>query len=170
MKEVGDLRSARTSDTEMWSLPSWFSVLLWSSIFDFIGDSVKRLHGSQKRLWTFNFVESAINNGDFWSWIKCILHYAMFKYGPHRLMCLNKRMGTRVWNVIWICLAQEIALLGGVALLELVSLWGWALRPSSWLPGSQSSTSGLEMKMENSQLLLHATMLLPRLWTESLNL
>ena len=43
----------------------------------------------------------------------------MFKYGPHRLMFLNKSMGTREWNVmVCICLAQGVALLGGVALLE----------------------------------------------------
>jgi hypothetical protein len=36
-----------------------------------------------------------------------------------------------------------------------VSLFAWALRPSSYLPGSQSSPSGLQMKMLNSQLLLH---------------
>ena len=46
-------------------------------------------------LWTFNIVETAIDYEDFESWTKCILHYAMFKYGPHRLMCLNKSMGTR---------------------------------------------------------------------------
>ena len=28
-----------------------------------------------------------------------------------------------------------------------VSLWVWALRPSSYLPGSQYSTSSLQMKM-----------------------
>jgi hypothetical protein len=40
-------------------------------------------------LWTFNIVETAIDYEDF----VCILHYAMFKYGPHRLMCLNKSGG-----------------------------------------------------------------------------
>ena len=28
------------------------------------------------------------------------LHYAMFKYGPHRLMFLNKSMRAREWNVM----------------------------------------------------------------------
>ena len=48
-------------------------------------------------------------------------------------------------GVIWICLAQGMALLGGMALLEEVwpcwgnvSLWGWTLRPSlllaAWKP------------------------------------
>ena len=70
-------------------------------------------------LWTFNIVATAIDYEDFESWTKCILHYAMFKYGPHRLMCLNKPMGAREWNVmVCICLAQGVALLGGVALLE----------------------------------------------------
>ena len=38
-------------------------------------------------LWTFNIIETAIDYGDFGSWTKCILHYALFGYGPHRLMC-----------------------------------------------------------------------------------
>ena len=33
-------------------------------------------------LWTFNIVATAIDYEDFESWTKCILHYAMFKYGP----------------------------------------------------------------------------------------
>ena len=38
----------------------------------------------------------------------------MARYGPHRLMCLNKPMGAREWNVmVCICLAQGVALLGG---------------------------------------------------------
>jgi hypothetical protein len=37
-------------------------------------------------LWTFNSVETVIGNGTFWSWTKCILHYYMARYGPHRLM------------------------------------------------------------------------------------
>jgi hypothetical protein len=28
-----------------------------------------------------------------------------------------------------------------------VTVWVWAIRPSPWLPGSQSSTSSLQMKM-----------------------
>ena len=44
-------------------------------------------------LWAFSIVETAIDYGDFGSWTKCILHYAMFRYGSHRLMCLNKPMG-----------------------------------------------------------------------------
>ncbi|EGW11258.1 hypothetical protein I79_025152 [Cricetulus griseus] len=42
--------------------------------------------------------------------------------GPHRLMCLN------VWNV------RSSSPAGvGVALLEEVALWGWALRSQNWL-------------------------------------
>ena len=55
-------------------------------------------------LWTFNVVTTAIDYEDFESWTKCILHYAMFKYGPHRLMCLNKSMGTREWDVM-VCIS-----------------------------------------------------------------
>ena len=47
------------------------------------------------------------------------LHYAMFKYGPHRLMFLNKSMRAREWNVmVCIFLDQGVAPFGGVALLE----------------------------------------------------
>lgn len=49
--------------------------------------------------------------------------------------------------VVCICSVQGVVLLGGVALLEFVCHWVWALRPSSQLPRSQSSPSGLQMKM-----------------------
>jgi hypothetical protein len=29
-----------------------------------------------------------------------LFYYAMARYGPHKLMCLNKPMGAREWNVI----------------------------------------------------------------------
>jgi hypothetical protein len=67
----------------------------------------------------FNIVETAVDYEDFKSWTKCILHYVMFKYGPQRLMCLNKSLGTREWNVmVCIFLGQGVAPFGGVALLE----------------------------------------------------
>jgi hypothetical protein len=67
----------------------------------------------------FNIVVIAIDYEDFESWTKCILHYAMFKYGPHRLMFLNKSMGTREWNVmVCISLDQRVAPSEVVALLE----------------------------------------------------
>jgi hypothetical protein len=70
-------------------------------------------------LWTFNIVETAIDYEDFESWITCILHYAMFKHDPHRLMCLNKPMGAREGNVmVCIFLDHGVAPFGGVALLE----------------------------------------------------
>jgi hypothetical protein len=70
-------------------------------------------------LWTFNIVETAIDYENFKSWTKCILHYAMFKYGPNRLICLNKSMGAREWNMmICIFLQQGVAPFGGVPLLE----------------------------------------------------
>jgi hypothetical protein len=38
---------------------------------------------------------------------------------PHRLVCLNKSMGAREWNVmVCIFLGQGVAPYGGVALLE----------------------------------------------------
>ena len=46
-------------------------------------------------LWTFNIVETAIDNGNFESCTKCTFYYAMVRYGPYRLMCLNKPMGAR---------------------------------------------------------------------------
>jgi hypothetical protein len=33
-------------------------------------------------LWPFNIVEIAIDYRDFGIWTKCILDYAMFRYGP----------------------------------------------------------------------------------------
>ena len=48
--------------------------------------------------------------------------------------------------------------LGGVGVVLFgvgVSLWAWALRPSSSLPGSQSSSLCLQNKKLNSQLLLY---------------
>jgi hypothetical protein len=52
-------------------------------------------------LWTVNTVESAIDYVDFGSWTKCILHYGMGRYGLHRFTCLNKLMGAREWNVMY---------------------------------------------------------------------
>jgi hypothetical protein len=72
-------------------------------------------------LWTFNIVEAAIEYEDFESWTICILHYAMFKYAPpsHRLMCLNKSMGAREWNVmVCIFFDQGVSPFGVVALLK----------------------------------------------------
>jgi hypothetical protein len=61
-------------------------------------------------LWTSNIVETAIDYGNFGSCTKFILHYAMFRHGPHRLICLEKPMGAREWNVM-VCkyLAQGVA-------------------------------------------------------------
>ena len=95
-------------------MPSWFPALLWGlQLIDWM--NLRR--GLELR--TFNIVEIAIDYEDFESWTKCILHYAMFKYGPHRLMCLNKSMGAREWNVmVCIFLDQGVAPFGGVALLD----------------------------------------------------
>lgn len=43
-----------------------------------------------------NNVETMIDYGDFSSWTKYILHYAMAMFCPHSLMCLNKPMGQGV--------------------------------------------------------------------------
>jgi hypothetical protein len=53
-------------------------------------------------LWTFNIFETAIDYEDFGSWTKCILHYGMFRYGPRRLVCLNKPMRAREQNVMFL--------------------------------------------------------------------
>jgi hypothetical protein len=43
----------------------------------------------------------------------------LFKYGPHRLIYLENPIRSREWNVmVWICSAQRVSLLEGVALLE----------------------------------------------------
>ena len=50
--------------------------------------------------------------------VNVLFSYAMARYGPHRLMYLNKSMGNREWNImVSICLDQGVALFGGVALL-----------------------------------------------------
>ena len=51
-------------------------------------------------LWTFNIVETAIDYEDFGSWTKCVLYYAMFRYGLHRFKCLNKPIEAREGNVM----------------------------------------------------------------------
>jgi hypothetical protein len=68
---------------------------------------------------TSNIVETAIDYEDFESWTKCILHYAIFKYAPHRLICSNKSMGVREWNVmVCIFLDQGVAPFVGMTFLE----------------------------------------------------
>jgi hypothetical protein len=70
-------------------------------------------------LMSFNVIDTAIHYEDFRSWTKCVLHYAMFRYGPHRLICLKKPMEAREWNVmVSICSAPGVTLLESVALLE----------------------------------------------------
>jgi hypothetical protein len=110
-----------------WSLPTWFPVLLWSSISSlwhfgmlmYILWCWKHVicfflfclcRGLQLRvctnlkenfeLQTFSNVETVIHCGDFWSWTKCILYYTMARYGLHRLKCLNKPVGAKEWNVV----------------------------------------------------------------------
>ena len=69
--------------------------------------------------WTFNIVSTTIDYEDFESWTKRILHYATFKYGPHRLMFLNKSMRASEWNgMVCIFLDHRVAPFGGMALLE----------------------------------------------------
>jgi hypothetical protein len=46
-----------------------------------------------RRDFVLNIVETAIDYGNFGSWTKCILHYVIFRYGPHRVIYLNKLMG-----------------------------------------------------------------------------
>ena len=67
-------------------------------------------------LWTFNIVETAI---DYENFAFCIMLCLSIASHPHRLMFLNKSMGTREWNVmVCISLDQGVAPSGGVALLE----------------------------------------------------
>ena len=51
-------------------------------------------------LWTFNIIVTAINYEDVGSWTKCIFYYAMARCGPYKLMCVNRPMGAREWNVV----------------------------------------------------------------------
>ena len=58
---------------------------------------------------------------------KCMFYYAMFKYVPHRLMCLNNPIGAREWKVIvCTCLAYRVAILGGVTIIMFSQIF-WAL-------------------------------------------
>ena len=51
--------------------------------------------------------------------LNVLSYYAMSRYDPHRLICLNKPMGARkLYMMVYVYLAQGVALLGGVALLE----------------------------------------------------
>ena len=45
-------------------------------------------------LWTFNIIETAIDYGDFGSWTKCNVYFAMARNVPYGLLFLNKSMGT----------------------------------------------------------------------------
>jgi len=95
-KGAGDVKTALPSDTETQSLglPSWVPVLLWGLQFSDWMDLRRDFE-----LYTFNIIKTT-DYGGFGSWTKCILCYAMFRYGPHRLMCLNKPTGAREWNVM----------------------------------------------------------------------
>jgi len=61
-------------------------------------------------------------------------YYIMSRYLSRRLGYLNKPIEDRGWNVVvWICLAQGVPLLVGVALLEEVCHsggWQWDLPPN----------------------------------------
>ena len=59
------MKTALTLDIEIvWSLPSWFPVLLWGlQLSDWM--NLRR----DLELWTFNTVETTINYGDSRSWI-----------------------------------------------------------------------------------------------------
>jgi hypothetical protein len=75
-------------------------------------------------LWTFNTVETAIDYGNFRSWTKCILHHAMLRNGPHRLMFEQAYGGQRVECDGLHRFGPGRCRLVGLA----VSLWVWALR------------------------------------------
>ena len=95
-------------------MSSWFPALLSGLQLSVLMNLRRSLE-----LWTFSIVETTIDYGDFGSCTNFIMHYSMFRYGPHRLMYLNKPIGAREWNVMaCIFVAQGVALLGGVALLE----------------------------------------------------
>lgn len=55
-------------------------------------------------LWTSNIVETAIDYGEVR--LNVFFYYDMTTYDPHRLICFNKPMKAREWNVVvLICLA-----------------------------------------------------------------
>ena len=72
----------------VWSLPTRFPVLIWElQLSDWM--DLRR----DFELLTVNIIEIPRHYEDFWNCIKCILIYAMAKYGPHTLMYLNKLWG-----------------------------------------------------------------------------
>jgi hypothetical protein len=74
----------------------------------------------------------AIDYGDFGSWTKCIFALCYGKVRPHKLICLNKPMEARKWDVmVFICSAQGMALIRRYSPVGVgVSLSGWAFRHS----------------------------------------
>jgi hypothetical protein len=96
-KGGGDLKTALPSDMEMQTLEfaKLVPILLWGlQLSDWI--NLRR----DLELQTFTTVETVIDYESFGCWNKCILHYTMYRYGPHRLTCLNKPLGPREGNVM----------------------------------------------------------------------
>jgi hypothetical protein len=72
-----------------------FPVLFW------------RLHLSDRMKFRRNFnfglltfVETHIDYGNFGIWSKCTFTYAVYRYKPHRLICLDKPMEAKELNVM----------------------------------------------------------------------
>jgi hypothetical protein len=93
-------------------------------------------------LWTFKIVKTATNHADFGSWTKCtflmlcLVIASIDSYGGQGVEC----DGLYLLSLG----SDSIRKYGPVGVG--MSLWVWSLRPSSLLPGSQSSAS-LQMKM-----------------------
>ena len=47
-----------------------------------------------------NIVETVIDMGTFKIGQNVFLHCAMARYGPYRIICLNKPIRAREWNVV----------------------------------------------------------------------
>ena len=74
-------------------MPSWFPVLLWGLQ---LSDQMN-LRRDFELLTLLMLLEIM---GTLEVGLNVLFNYAMATYGPHRLMCLNKPMGIREWNVM----------------------------------------------------------------------
>ena len=93
---------------------SWTKCILMDMVIWYMANEhAYTKYVARQYLWSENY-PLQIGLKDDW----CLSH-DMFRYDPYRLMCLNKSIGAREWNMmVCIFLAQAVMLLGGVALLE----------------------------------------------------
>ena len=113
-------------------LPRWFPILLWGlQLSDCMNLRI------DVELWTFNIVETAIDYRDLGSGTKCILHYAMFRYGPHMFEQAYDSTDSRICSLFlplrweW-CFCMNLL---GIHPSPVSQLLGWEIvKPGSRFP------------------------------------